>query len=526
MDDQVSQVSETKATRENDPISFDLKEEFDNPVKTDDNPPSTESNNENSMKESSPGEHNDEELEIVSNSSPNELSDVWKYGKRIQFFRNGDRYFKGTSWAVSPQCYQQFASSLVNLVNGVNDSKFTDDQLNDRFRFNKCSIVASSTETDGIIRSHPVLTRKCFFSENLPSSETGSNLSIKLSLVATTQREKSGNVNETLHYGFPLEGTREANIPTLKTIVVIRNGVKPRRIVRFLLDLKYICSFEQAVNEMSDAVRAEIGTLKKVYDIEGNQCQSLVDLMKEDASVFIVYGPENPNEKDFELDPVERKWMSQKSKQMFHISSIATSRIKAVSKGISRELDLCGGQSKGEVSFIEEASDISFISIPGSTTSVEFWKHFDLGDIISKGRHSTLHRCTRKEVAEGQSMVVRIFEMKHFSESMLQELQIIRNIHHENLVQIVEPVYTSMEAIFVLFPSIMGLRLRETISSLETYTEQIVANFANDLLEAVKYLHQEMKMIHFNINEGSILVTFFSCKCSLICLISYFIGHS
>ncbi|KAG7249674.1 hypothetical protein CRUP_033002 [Coryphaenoides rupestris] len=56
-----------------------------------------------------------------------------------------------------------------------------------------------------------------------------------------------------------------------KLVTVMRSGVKPRKAVRVLLNKKTAHSFEQVLNDITEAIKLESGAVKRIYTLDGKQ---------------------------------------------------------------------------------------------------------------------------------------------------------------------------------------------------------------------------------------------------------------
>jgi len=56
-----------------------------------------------------------------------------------------------------------------------------------------------------------------------------------------------------------------------KLVTVIRNGSRPRKAVRILLNKKTAHSFDQVLSEITDAVKLDTGAVKKIFTVTGQQ---------------------------------------------------------------------------------------------------------------------------------------------------------------------------------------------------------------------------------------------------------------
>ena len=60
-----------------------------------------------------------------------------------------------------------------------------------------------------------------------------------------------------------------------KLVTVIRNGVKPRKAVRILLNKKTAHSFDQVLTDITDAIKLDSGAVRRLYTLEGKQVSLL-----------------------------------------------------------------------------------------------------------------------------------------------------------------------------------------------------------------------------------------------------------
>lgn len=63
-----------------------------------------------------------------------------------------------------------------------------------------------------------------------------------------------------------------------KLIIVIRNGTKPRKFIRMLLNKKTVHSFDQVLNNITESIKLHSGPVKKLFTITGKRVSFLFDL--------------------------------------------------------------------------------------------------------------------------------------------------------------------------------------------------------------------------------------------------------
>lgn len=106
--------------------------------------------------------------------------------------------------------------------------------------------------------------------------------------------------------------TKPAELIRPRVVTLIRSGVRPRRLVRLLLNKRNAPSFEHALSAMTEAVKLDSGAVRKVFNSSGVQLLTLHDLFQSDPVLF-VYGSERFSPDDFQLDAEESKAMHKKS---------------------------------------------------------------------------------------------------------------------------------------------------------------------------------------------------------------------
>lgn len=60
-----------------------------------------------------------------------------------------------------------------------------------------------------------------------------------------------------------------------KLVTVIRNGIRPRKAVRILLNRRTARSLEQVLSDITHAIKLDTGAVRKVYTLDGRQVSTL-----------------------------------------------------------------------------------------------------------------------------------------------------------------------------------------------------------------------------------------------------------
>uniref|UniRef100_A0A915LU28 Doublecortin domain-containing protein n=1 Tax=Meloidogyne javanica TaxID=6303 RepID=A0A915LU28_MELJA len=192
---------------------------------------------------------------LVQRLQPNEQ------GKRIRLYRNGDRFFKGIWYTIIPslRSWPAFLEDLQK-IHFLIDSLALPHGVRFVFRSNggePCngleelrhgqSYVVSSTDKfkriDYANAAQPIWS---FVSNKLTNEPTASGLR------ETFQREPNEFVKP-------------------RIITIIRNGIKPRRVVRHLLNKRTAQSFDMVISDITSKIKLNSGAVRKLYSISGKQ---------------------------------------------------------------------------------------------------------------------------------------------------------------------------------------------------------------------------------------------------------------
>ncbi|CAK5091115.1 unnamed protein product [Meloidogyne enterolobii] len=93
-----------------------------------------------------------------------------------------------------------------------------------------------------------------------------------------------------------------------RIITIIRNGIKPRRVVRHLLNKRTAQSFDMVISDITSKIKLNSGAVRKLYSISGKQVNTLADFFCDDF-IFIAYGTERICCDDFNVVSEEYKRM-------------------------------------------------------------------------------------------------------------------------------------------------------------------------------------------------------------------------
>ena len=187
-----------------------------------------------------------------------------KKAKKVRFYRNGDRYFKGLIYAVSAERFRTFESLLAELTSSpVCDKNVMPNGVRYIFSMDGSKKISSIEEFE---ESECYVCASTHFFKKLeyPRSSTPS-------WIPNTRPLHDPSVQAARHH---VEDNKDFIRPKLVTI--IRNGAKPRKAVRILLNKKTAHSFEQVLTDITDAIKLESGACRKIFTLDGKQVSSIL----------------------------------------------------------------------------------------------------------------------------------------------------------------------------------------------------------------------------------------------------------
>lgn len=121
--------------------------------------------------------------------------------------------------------------------------------------------------------------------------------------------------NGTLNGSNAVDLSERDSIVHPRIVTLIRNGTKPRKILRLLLNKRNSPSYDHVLTAITQRVKLDTGCVRKVYTLSGAQVLTLADFFGEE-DVFFAYGTERVSPDDFKLDVDELKAVQQTRKTL------------------------------------------------------------------------------------------------------------------------------------------------------------------------------------------------------------------
>ncbi|NXB80024.1 DCLK2 kinase, partial [Donacobius atricapilla] len=484
-----------------------------------------------------------------------------KKARKARFYRNGDRYFKGLVYAISPDRFRSFDALLVELTRSLSDNVNLPQGVRTIYTIDgskKLTSLDELVEGESYVCASNEPYRKVDYTKNVNPNwcvniRTGSSRS--LTSLTSTRSE----VKESKDFIKP------------KLVTVIRSGVKPRKAVRILLNKKTAHSFEQVLNDITEAIKLDSGVVKRLCTLDGKQVTCLQDFFGDD-DVFIACGPEKYRyaQDDFVLDHSECRVMksysrssamrhaaskspgpSRRSKspasvkrgghssahssakspvngtpssQLSTPKSTKSSSSSPTSPGSFRGLKVKIRNScvlpqisphRGSSSNVNGVPESLRCQSPeglngnkfsGSSTILEKYK---VGKVIGDGNFAVVKECVERST--GKEFALKIIDKakccgkEHLIEN---EVSILRRVKHPNIIMLIEEMDTPTE-LYLVMELVKGGDLFDAITSSTKYTERDGSAMVYNLASALKYLHG-LNIVHRDIKPENLLVCEYS----------------
>ncbi|VDM54794.1 unnamed protein product [Angiostrongylus costaricensis] len=200
--------------------------------------------------------------------------------KRLRFYRNGDQYYKGLWYALRIDRVRSMKPLMEDLSKTMGDSAALPLGIRHIFSIDGQLRITDIDHTETFKSVDYANAREPYWCFALSRASRLNDIPL-LSLHGTEHVSV-----EPTHFVFP------------RIITVIRNGVKPRKVIRHLLNKKTARSFDQVMSDLTCVVKLDSGAIRKLFSLGGSAVLTLQDFFRED-DVFIAYGNERASADDF-----------------------------------------------------------------------------------------------------------------------------------------------------------------------------------------------------------------------------------
>ncbi|CAL4126621.1 unnamed protein product, partial [Meganyctiphanes norvegica] len=474
-----------------------------------------------------------------------------KRARRCRFYRNGDRWFGGIVVPVGGDKHRTWEALLVDLTRILDHSIHLTAGVRHCFTLEGSKISALEHLREGgeyVAASSDSFKKLDYTRARLPQWRATARRNEALHVIPGTASERLSRIStpastpgcETMPLpgaaGTPTNSPKDFIRP--KLITVIRNGIRPRKAVRILLNRRTARSFEQVLSDITHTIKLDSGAVRKVFTLDGRQVLSLRDFFYED-DIFIAYGQEKYSHDDFDLDTEECKVIQPLVKSPLSprrprrmpsprprgraISPLAifdgpgslprSPRKNRASSPHKRANNVSNNQrgvsprgSSQEHHHIDYNGHVS--GPPHGIENIIFpqcvTQAYSVGRILGDGNFAVVRECVSRKTKE--EFALKIIEKakcrgkEHMIES---EVSILRQISHPNIVKLYEEFNTTQH-LYLVMELVKGGDLFDAIASATRYTERDASSMIRDLAAALQYLHLR-GIVHRDIKPENLL---------------------
>ncbi|XP_048388875.1 serine/threonine-protein kinase DCLK1a isoform X2 [Stegostoma tigrinum] len=473
-----------------------------------------------------------------------------KKAKKVRFYRNGDRYFKGIVYAVSQDRFRSFEALLADLTRTLSDNVNLPQGVRVLYSIDGVKKITSLEELvagESYVCASFEPFRKVDYTKNV-------NPNWSVNVKATTSARTPTSISSSKASSTETKENKDFIRPKLVTI--IRSGVKPRKAVRILLNKKTAHSFDQVLTDITDAIKLDSGAVKRLYTLDGKQVMCLQDFFGDD-DIFVACGPEKFRyaQDDFSLDENECRVVkstsytkvpgagggatarnittknpgpSRRSKspastgsvngtpgsQLSTPRSTKTPSPSPTSPGSLRKqkssqhggssislasTKVCSSMDENEGPSCEELVEETF-QVPASIA-----ERYKVGRTIGDGNFAIVKECIERSTSREYALKIINKSKCRGKEHMIQnEVSILRRVKHPNIVLLIEEMDTPSE-LYLVMELVKGGDLFDAITSTNKYTERDASGMLYNLASAIKYLHS-LNIVHRDIKPENLLV--------------------
>ncbi|XP_051881718.1 serine/threonine-protein kinase DCLK1a isoform X2 [Pristis pectinata] len=469
-----------------------------------------------------------------------------KKAKKVRFYRNGDRYFKGIVYAVSQDRFRTFEALLADLTRTLSDNVNLPQGVRVIYSIDGLKKITTLEELvagESYVCASIEPFRKVDYTKNV-----NPNWSVNVKATGAGRTPTSISSSK----ASPAETKENKDFIRPKLVTIIRSGVKPRKAVRILLNKKTAHSFDQVLTDITDAIKLDSGAVKRLYTLDGKQVMCLQDFFGDD-DIFIACGPEKFRyaQDDFSLDENECRVVkstsytkvpgatgrstttkspgpSRRSKSPASTGSVNGAPGSQLSTPRSTKTPSPSPTSPGSLrkqkSSQHSGSSTSLASTkvcssiddndgPGCEEVVEevfqvpasIAERYKVGRTIGDGNFAIVKECIERSTSREYALKIINKSKCRGKEHMIQnEVSILRRVKHPNIVLLIEEMDTPNE-LYLVMELVKGGDLFDAITSTNKYTERDASGMLYNLASAIKYLHS-LNIVHRDIKPENLLV--------------------
>ncbi|KAL1227504.1 Serine/threonine-protein kinase [Trichinella pseudospiralis] len=448
--------------------------------------------------------------------------------KRVRFFRNGDQYFKGVWYALSEDRFRSFDALLEDLNRTLGDLVNLPHGVRCVFSVDGGQRILSLSDLDDgqsyVCSSNDAFKKIDYANVREPVWQYGFTKSgSKPSSLADVATSTGGGPQQ------PLTASASNSFVYPKIITVIRNGIKPRRVIRHLLNKRTARSYEQVLDELSVAVKLDSGAVKKLFTLSGKLVCHLADFFMEE-DIFLACGSERMGVDDFYINSAElhnvllpfrsrhadtarnrtgAKWNSNADRGAYLTNlneKFLNSRKyqnRAIDKAKKAKLLQPNGQNQKDVDDDGLSSVHTANKLPCISPVIDGL--YSIGRLLGDGSFAVVYHCVERKSEENYAIkIIDKKKCKNKEDIIENEVRLLRKVSHPNIVRLYDSI-SAEDAHFLILEFVPGGDLFDALVSATTFTEPCASVLTRNLLSALEYLH-ELYIVHRDVKPENLLI--------------------
>uniref|UniRef100_A0AAG5DHT1 non-specific serine/threonine protein kinase n=1 Tax=Anopheles atroparvus TaxID=41427 RepID=A0AAG5DHT1_ANOAO len=408
-----------------------------------------------------------------------------KKAKRIRFFRNGDKFYPGSTIPVSVERYRSFDSLTEDLTRLLEDSVTLTGAIRAIYTLDGKKIEKVDDLEDG--KSYVCSCNNEGFKRiEYNVSNTNTKNPNRLSrIIRPLSPVKNGGSNG----GTPLKEIDSVVHPRIVTL--IRNGVKPRKILRLLLNKRNSPTYEHVLTAITQCVKLDTGCVRKVFTVSGVPVHQLAQFFGDD-DVFFAYGNERVGVNDFELEAEENKAIAAHRK---------TLRSSTTRTGPKPKMPV---KSHNDTFVCVDESVLNGGILPDSLP-LELQAKYTLGTVIGDGNFAVVLKL--KDIQKNTEYALKIIDKSKCSGKdhyLAAEIRVMKKLNHPYIIQLVHDIET-IKNMYLVLELVRGGDLFDAITRVTRFSENQSKIMMKHLASAMAYMHS-LSIVHRDIKPENLLV--------------------
>ncbi|KAF5276882.1 hypothetical protein FQA39_LY06433 [Lamprigera yunnana] len=415
-----------------------------------------------------------EDISVSKSSRPSSTIKAYK-AKRIRFYHNGNKYFNGVVVPVASDRYRSFDSLTTDLTT---------------------ILMKNVTLPSGVRAIFSMDGRKISSVDELEDGKeyvcSGKGESFKK--IEYTKRDlKNKRLSTSKCASLPTHTNRIAfqDCVRPRIVTIIRNGIKPRKVLRLLLNKRNASSLEQVFSSLTEAAQLDSGAVRKAFSLSGQPINSLHQFFN-DEDVFFVYGNERFSPDDFELEFEESKAI-QSYKKTPGLRNGVGPKPKMPKKELNRTY-------QSDENLLSKLSKDANLQLPAAIR-----QKYTVGRMIGDGNFAVVRLCTDKNTnVEYALKIIDKSKCKRKEDMVENEVRILRKLNHPNIMRLIEEQDTK-PLLYLICELVKGGDLFDAITVAQKFSEEQAALMITHLTSALAYLHN-LNIVHRDVKPENLLV--------------------